>query len=277
MSILLEALKKSEERRHLGRTPDIHDAADHRPDDAVQTGMSWLPIVLLTVTAGVIFWLVWQQYRMPEMAAVSGAPEVSQRQEPASGQGAESASDQAPARRLPGQINQNAVNQPAQAARTPVDSFTATKSKAAAKSSSGQPTEAERKRQLAENFNQFSQPETAEPQSPAETSGQAQPPVPVRTPAKPPAQTAARNEARASKPPDPGPISYWEVPQNVRDGMPEFNISVMVYAENPADRFMLLNGQRLVEKDSVSGVELEEIRRDGAIFRYRNYRFLVRK
>ena len=72
------------------------------------------------------------------------------------------------------------------------------------------------------------------------------------------------------------PVSYWELPQNVRDGMPELRITVMVYDDDPVERFMLVNGQRLREKDSLEGVELEEIRRDGAVFRYRNYRFLVK-
>ena len=41
--------------------------------------------------------------------------------------------------------------------------------------------------------------------------------------------------------------------------MPEIRITVMVYADEPADRFMLVNGQRLREKDSLEGMELEEI------------------
>ena len=52
---------------------------------------------------------------------------------------------------------------------------------------------------------------------------------------------------------------------------------MLVYAEKPEDRFLLINGQRLVEKEELTaGVVLEEIRRDGAVFRYRNYRFLVK-
>ena len=54
-------------------------------------------------------------------------------------------------------------------------------------------------------------------------------------------------------------------------------INVLVYAENPEDRFLLINGQRLVEKEELAdGVVLDEIRRDGAVFLFRNYRFLVK-
>jgi hypothetical protein len=73
------------------------------------------------------------------------------------------------------------------------------------------------------------------------------------------------------------PISYWELPQGVRDGMPEIRITVLVFAEDPEDRFLLSNGQRFEEKDEVdSGLVLDEIRRDGAVFKYRKYRFLVK-
>ena len=73
------------------------------------------------------------------------------------------------------------------------------------------------------------------------------------------------------------PISFWQLPQAMRDGLPEFKINVLVYAEKPEDRFLLINGQRLVEKEELTaGVVLDEIRRDGAVFRYRNYRFLVK-
>jgi hypothetical protein len=52
---------------------------------------------------------------------------------------------------------------------------------------------------------------------------------------------------------------------------------VLVYAESPEDRFVLVGGQRLVEKDEVdTGVVLDEIRRDGAVFLFRSYRFLVK-
>lgn len=73
------------------------------------------------------------------------------------------------------------------------------------------------------------------------------------------------------------PISFWQVPQNLRDNMPEIRITVLVYAEQPEDRFLLVNGVRLVEKEELaSGITLDEIRRDGAVFLYRNYRFLVK-
>ena len=71
-------------------------------------------------------------------------------------------------------------------------------------------------------------------------------------------------------------MSYWALPQGVRDSLPEFRISVLVFADKPEDRFLLINGTRLKEQEELqSGVVLDEIRREGAVFRARNYRFLV--
>lgn len=276
MSILLEALKKSEERRQLGKAPDIHDPVDHRPEAERKPGFTWLPVVLVGAAMAAIFWLVWNQYRVPDMTAVGPEPAVSQRPEadtpPSSPKGET---------RMPGSA---AAVQPApssSAARTPVESFTASESGEGEQDRPGQDPEAERKQQLAENFNNFSQPgpvESAEDDARAGLSVPAQPvtrPPPSPAPNPGPARSA-KVEPSAAGPRESEPVSYWELPQNVRDGMPEFQISVLVYAEKPADRFMLLNGRRVVEKDSVSGVVLEEIRREGAVFSYRNYRFLVR-
>ena len=107
-------------------------------------------------------------------------------------------------------------------------------------------------------------------------------PQPVREPVPEPEPEPAAEPRRAQAPAGSAPasasepISFWELPQNVRDSLPELRITVLVYAERPEDRFVLIAGQRIVEKDRLDdGVQLAEIRRDGAVFEYRNYRFLV--
>ena len=80
------------------------------------------------------------------------------------------------------------------------------------------------------------------------------------------------------QPQRPAPISYWELPDNVRADVPEIKFSVLVYATNPADRFVLINGERLNEGDSTQpGLVVEEIRLDGVVFSYRLYQFLIEK
>ena len=76
----------------------------------------------------------------------------------------------------------------------------------------------------------------------------------------------------------PRPISYWELPDSVRANVPEIKFSVLVYAANPSDRFVLINGERLLEGDNTgSDLLVKEIRRDDVLFSYRKYQFLVER
>ena len=77
---------------------------------------------------------------------------------------------------------------------------------------------------------------------------------------------------------EPTPITYWELPDSIRANVPEIKFSVLVYAKQEEDRFVLINGQRLAEGDAVQpGLLVHEIRRDGVIFSYRLYQFLVER
>ncbi len=76
----------------------------------------------------------------------------------------------------------------------------------------------------------------------------------------------------------PQAISYWELPDAIRAEVPEIKFSVLVYNNDPAQRFVLVDGQRLGEGDDAQpGLVVEEIRRDGVIFSYRLYKFLVKR
>lgn len=253
MSILLDALKKSEEQRQLGKTPDIHDTVDHKPTGGRKPAQLWLPLAMIVVAVVAMSWFGLKQYREPEMESVSGEPAVSQRQAPQAGVEPEQA-------------------EPGPTPRTPVESFKAPAEQAVAVESASTGQDEQRRQELAQSFNQFKKPE---PETAVTESANTDPVVQEETV---PVATAERQSAEPTpvQPHKSAPISYWELPQNVRDSLPEFNITVMVYAEKPEHRFLLINGQRMVEKDDVNGVVLEEIQRHGAVFRYRNYRFLVK-
>jgi hypothetical protein len=196
-------------------------------------------------------WFGWQQFRPP--AVTDAAPQVT-------GQSA---------------ATEPKMPAPAERARTPVEGYTAPPQSPPATDS--RPAEASERRSPVQAISEYQapddetatvaagEPEQAEP-SPARPDAAAEP-----EPQKQPASAAAR------APYQPDAMSYWELPQGVRDSLPQFRISVIVYADRPEDRFVLVNGVRLKEKDELqSGVVLEEIRREGAVFRARNYRFLVK-
>lgn len=67
-----------------------------------------------------------------------------------------------------------------------------------------------------------------------------------------------------------------ELPSAIRQNLPPFNISVHLYAGDPASRKVRINGQMLQEGEDLSpGVKLEKITPDGAIFSYQKYRFQI--
>ena len=139
MSMLLEALKKSEEQRQLGSTPDIHQAADHDPDAGAGRSLPWVPILLAAVAVSVMAWFGWSQLRMPEGSNAAMSPAQIQ---PASGQAESAAAVAVP------------EAQTARQPRTMVEQFSS-----AAPGKAVTPPEAhnndQRKKDVTRSFNQF--------------------------------------------------------------------------------------------------------------------------
>ena len=59
-------------------------------------------------------------------------------------------------------------------------------------------------------------------------------------------------------------------------GLPALHLDLHVYAQNPKDRFVMINMHRLGEGDSLpDGVRVEAIRPDGVVLSYRGTQFLL--
>jgi general secretion pathway protein B len=273
MSMLLEALRKSEEQRRLGATPTLQTPVDDAAaeDDSLQ---HWLPLVLMAVSVIAIAWFGWQQYRPPEPAVAGSFPERSPAQEqvtqavPAAGPSSSAPVEAVESAGQPGPVS-------GERGRTPVESFQA------ADDMADTPSRSEAQAATSRVAAQQDQPDELQEALQAEAEptdrealengvAEMEPPALAGSP-----DAASRKQ---SQPHELTPISYWELPQTVRDSLPEFRINVLVYADQPEDRFLLMGGQRLVESETVDGeLVLEEIRREGAVFQYRKYRFLVKR
>ena len=262
MSILLEALRKSEKSQRAHEAPTIH------ADDEVTTvpeSLATGPLAMLLVSALFMSgWFVWHQYQVPASAA---QPAVAGTQEPAPDTAQASVGSQTPVADTP----------------TPVTSDTGTAqvkpSITVADKSTG------KQRTPMESY-----------KAPARSAQKTKPVSTERVAVTPPSTKTADagnnqstgNDASAKKPVAvtrseprheiPRPIGYWELPDSIRANVPEIKFSVLVYATNPSDRFVLINGERLVEGGNAGpGLVVKEIRRDGVIFSYRLYQFLVQK
>ncbi len=257
MSILLEALRKSEKSQHSPEAPNIHTDDQPGPvSDSVQTGPLALLLVVALFASG---WFVWQQYQPP---AGSYQPPVTLKadQTPAvttQAENPETSSGQAIQAAPSNAVANNSASKP----RTPVESYQA----AARNTSQAKPA---RQKPVKSAPSKDNDPVK-------QLVGKSSRQSPSRTAAS---DKSAVDDPKKHRPLEPAPISYWELPDAVRADLQEIKFSVLVYAKTPADRFVLVNGQRLVEGDSPqSGLVVKEIRRDGVVFTYRLYQFLVER
>ena len=252
MSILLEALRKSEKNQKQHEVPTIHTDDQSSPvSESIRIGPLALIIVVVLFVSG---WFIWRQYQAPDggyQPPVTLAPEkISAISDQVSS--SRPGAGEVPETPLSSTVADNSAVQQ----RTPVESY----QEPARNTSQADPGSAETSinkdpaERVADSGSSKSTPRMATSRAP----------VPV---------TLEENVSYI-----PEPISYWELPDAIRTEVPEIRFTVLVYANNPEDRFVLINGQRLGEGDSFqTGLVVEEIRRDGVVFSYRLYQFLVER
>jgi general secretion pathway protein B len=353
VSIILEALRKSEKKQKLREVPTIHTdvPSSQQPGYLVPLLLGGLLVVTFAATA----WFVWQQYRAPEQGTLAGgesSPVASQpvEQRPMIEPAAAAAEPQAgpvsvepgpvsvepgpvsvepgPVSVEPGPVSiepgpdsiesgpvsvePGAVSaepeaggvEPELGGVEPVASgvepvaAAVTKPAENALLSSGTEQDPDsgkspRARTPMENYQAPAAAAPDEAQSETAATAQSSEGTPRESRAtalRPAGQLSSPDSpgagvvegpvaaTRESRPHEPAPISYWELPDAVRADVPEIKYSVLVYDTDPSQRFVLINGQRLAEGDSVQpGLVVREIRRDGVVFSYRLYRFLVER
>ncbi len=268
MSFLLDALRKSENQKRLGDVPSIHSTAglESRSRSTIKPVLILLALLPAFI---VVAWYGWQMYAESDTAVLLNDE-----------QGVQSGSNETIAESTPRQDALPAIarhsndSRPVNNERTPVETFSRPARSGSGGSSAmglviarlpatadAAPQELER---AAETPVFPPEDEILADISPTSNSSEV---LPV---------DALVQQASDYQQPRLEIISYWQLPVSVRQEMLEPRISVLVYAERPEDRFILMNGLRLVEGDEPSsGMVLVEIRRDGVVFSYRLYQFLV--
>ncbi|HUO80505.1 MAG TPA: general secretion pathway protein GspB [Steroidobacteraceae bacterium] len=121
----------------------------------------------------------------------------------------------------------------------------------------------------------------------AETEAGADPELERQEPQPPPASLpraepyAAEKAAAAREFAQPrvtvaGLPSIHQLPAQATAGLPALNLDLHVYSNEPAQRFVIINGQRLHEGDTLKeGPAVERITPDGAILNHQGTRFLL--
>ena len=269
MSILLEALRKSEKNQKVREAPTIHsDDRSESASEPLQTG----PLALLLIVALFLSgWFVWRQYQPP--AGSNQAPVTLGADE------SQAVSEPVVTDKQVGQVapSKPVVKNSGGQSRTPVESYQPPEDSTTLTTTGVQKPAKRNTRDKAagKSANKPVKKPVKKAVRPKQKAGAG---LPGSAPK--PAVNKKPVETKPEKyhPGDPAPIGYWDLPDAIRSDVPEIKFSVLVFAADPADRFVLINGQRLVEGDSAQpGLVVEEIQRDGVLFSFRVYRFLVKK
>jgi general secretion pathway protein B len=268
MSFLLDALRKSENQEHRGQVPTIHstDGLEYRRRRSFNPG---LVLLIMLPALLILCWYTWQYYTEGNKSTA----------EPAAGKVSTPHGGANPAEAPPTEWEE--VGELPQIPKPPLTVSTLRPERTAVENYSEtgvfeaeqglEPVTAEGLAQTIEQGTSNLPMPPADLQTEAPVAGEESVPATSNSPIGEP------KPAQDYRQPQFSLISYWRLPEPIRQEIsPPPRISVLVYADHPDDRFLLMNGSRFVEGDEpMAGMVLEEIRRDGAVFSYRLYRFLV--
>jgi len=288
MSILLDALKRSESQRELGSIPTLKTAVES-PSRVESQAPGWLPVLLILTAAGLICWMGLTQFSLPEDGAETRLA-VQGEEEPPGEPGSTSANPEpnqvsSASHSILPQLPESGAENPQQipgpdaqpeqrglghevrdyaAGESPAVTTEPTTELAAEPQHENAVRQPEVAHVEVARVEQAGEEQAGEEQVGEDRAGEKQ-------------GTAQPEQGQSQEPYEPEIINYWQVPEKMREGLPDLRISVLVYAELPENRFVLVNGERLLEgQETADGLLLEEIRRDRAIFNYRNYRFYLK-
>ena len=293
MSFILDALKKSDAERQLGHTPTLGGQNPAGATDlANELGpLTWVLSSVLAAALLVIGWVWFQVPEVPQTAdpiAQPAAEQIRPEQPPVT-----EAGDSAPAEAPQQVMDTGAASQAPeeQAGSEPLAAVRDYRPRRPDESSAGtavpgrdEPAESadeppahldddeQANGSVGESSAIDAQQAASQIQSaPAQAENSSQ-----QQRQRGPQQTRPNDQADPADPVRPEPIFRYELPANIREQLPAFNIAVQVYDEDPAARFAIINGKRLLEGDALqAGLVLKEVRRSDLVFTYRRYEFKV--
>lgn len=270
MSLILEALKKSEAERRLGHAPGLMDAQPRTRRRRAPVGLWALVAVLMLAIGGTAYWYGQRsQTAMPapgQASAPQPGPEAGSAAPPATADVHSSAP--LPSTAVQAQATPSADAGPvieAPATRLPSDPAFAS-------------VERESRPQLPVSVPAADAPVAPTPTPPQAPAPSAQPAeAPTAAPSTATASAVDYASSSASTPPPvaptaPAPPAAEHLPElssighEARGQLPPLKVSMHVYTEDPAGRVVIIDGRRLREGDAVDArLRLAEIRRDGSV------------
>ncbi|MEP6882069.1 MAG: general secretion pathway protein GspB [Dokdonella sp.] len=289
MSLILEALKKSERQRRLGESPSIGS-----PVMAVRRRRSLLPVIIVLIVIGLA--ALWWLQRGTGEPALTDKPATA-----ATPPARATIATPAPAVVQPSRVADGTTFNDAPVAAAPKQAPSAVRvaREPTAQAQARNNAEVEQRRKVRDGELVAANPQAgpaatikeSEPVSAADPAALAaamanagkSAPVPAKIPANTKVEPAVAVPSSKSTP-AVTPVAVnsagnalklmWELPLATRSKLPEIKLSMHVFAADPTQRFVIINDERRAEGDDIDGMKLVEIRTDGLVFEFDNVRFL---
>jgi len=272
MSYILDALKKADKERKRGTVPNLSTVQEPTPHKSKKNSLwPYILILALLINAGIlILWL--SPWESKEATIVAKSPVVVTH-EPLSTVSSHEFSDiQSHSaiksiqseKAAPSGINDSEEKAPPdlQATVTPKKSFDTQQQKQTIPMHTAQkdevPDESSKGIQTRESSSTTSTDESSMATTETTTSDQQQ------------SSTTTPSGLRIRL------HDLESLPSSIKENIPDINISVFVYSDDPASRVVKINGQTIREgQELADGLKVEKIVPNGVIFNYEDYRFRV--
>jgi general secretion pathway protein B len=233
MSLILEALRKSEAERRRGQSPGLHAELPPVPARRVPAAAAWWAAAGALLLLAVATWWVLRETPTPSRSAAS----------------------------------QPQRNAPATAGEPQPQSLPARTSSAATRTRTSVPTrsaEASERGADAPDAPSIAAPPAARPSTPTNPDASA-----ARREVPAPALPAMVPDASAPASPNGGrALSLAELDPGTRGALPPLKLSMHLWNPDPAQRFVILDGQRLGEGDRAGDASIVRIERDGVLLEW---------
>ncbi|MBE5315725.1 MAG: general secretion pathway protein GspB [Xanthomonadales bacterium] len=302
MSLILEALKKSEAERQRGRAPGLLDLQLRAPRRRSKAGLLTVlsALVLAAVGAGYGFALLRAPAEAPlaaaapapsavaEAAPAPSAPTATAAPEHAAAAESKDAESATPASRLPSDPGFDSVEREARPQLAVALTDPVATAQTPAPAASVPPPDASVDAPAAAPGAPL--PATAAmPATSADPADAAQAAAEPAAPQAPTLAVAAERDSAASAPtaaglepvappaaPSDSPPPLSSLDHEARGRLPPLKVSMHVFAEDPAGRVVIIDGRRLREGDAMdSRLRLAEIRREGSVLELEGRRYLL--
>jgi general secretion pathway protein B len=259
MSYILDALKKSEKKRALGTVPAL-PVSQNDAQKKIERRSLWTYVIIGALMINVVALVLWFEPWHSKKTALTVAQAPVDTQSPAI--------ETKPAYATPG------IKGKEDGGKNEIKTKAALEKTALNRNNNAQLSESA---QIKENIKRKIPDKTAQ----ADRMNMAQeipPAAPQHPQESPNVQTEHKPEVSNIIPnPVPNKIyNFSELPLLLQQKLPSFVISAFIYSNEANSRMVKVNGKRMTESQDLSeGIKLEEIKPDGIVLSYMNYRFWV--